>query len=36
MDIDISNKNFWDKGLDEIEVLLKETEELARKLGKIK
>ncbi len=30
--IDISDKSFWDKGLDEIEDLLKETEKLAQKL----
>ena len=33
--IDITKKTFWDEGLDEIEQTLKETEELARKLGKI-
>lgn len=33
--IDISDKNFWVKGLDEVEALLKETERLAKKLGKI-
>jgi len=33
MGLDITDKNFWNKGLDEVEVLLKETEELARKLG---
>jgi len=31
---DISDKNFWDKGLNEIENLLQETEKLAKKLGK--
>ena len=35
MGIDISNKEFWDKGLDEVENLLNETEQLAEKLGKI-
>ncbi len=33
--IDISDKEFWNKGLNEIEELLKETEVLAKKLGKI-
>lgn len=33
--IDISNREFWDKGLGEFDELLKEAEELARKLGKI-
>lgn len=33
--IDITQKAFWDKGIDEIEALLDETEELAKKLGKI-
>ncbi len=33
--IDITNKEFWNKGLDEIENLLNETEELAKSLGKI-
>lgn len=33
--IDITKKEFWNKGLEEIDVLLKETEDLARKLGKI-
>lgn len=35
MDVNIADKNFWNKGLDEIESLLNETEELAKKLGKI-
>lgn len=35
MGIDITKKEFWENGLDEIEGLLNETEELARKLGKI-
>ncbi len=34
--IDITDKQFWGKGLDEVEKLLNETEALARKLGKIK
>ncbi len=33
--IDISDKRFWDKGLDEVENLLDETERLAKRLGKI-
>ncbi len=33
--VDITNKAFWHKGLDEIEANLKETEKLAKKLGKI-
>jgi len=33
--INITDKGFWDKGLDEIENLLNKTEELAEKLGKI-
>ncbi len=35
MDVNIADKNFWNKGLDEIENLLNETEKLAKKLGKI-
>lgn len=35
MGIDITQKEFWDKGLKEIEDLLTETEALAIKLGKI-
>ncbi|MDQ3099685.1 MAG: M3 family oligoendopeptidase [bacterium] len=35
MNVNIADKNFWNKGLDEIETLLKETEELAKKLKKI-
>lgn len=35
MGIDITDKNFWEQGLDEIEQLLDETEALAKKLGKI-
>ncbi|MDP3881706.1 MAG: M3 family oligoendopeptidase [Nanoarchaeota archaeon] len=34
--IDIMSNNFWEVGLKEVESLLKETESLARKLGKIK
>jgi oligoendopeptidase F len=34
--IDISDKQFWDRGLDEVERLLNETERLAKRLGKIK
>ena len=33
--IDISKKDFWEEGLNEIESLLKRTEDLAKKLGKI-
>lgn len=33
--VDITDKNFWDNGLVEIESLLIQTEELAKKLGKI-
>ncbi len=32
---DITDKRFWNEGLDEFERLLSETEELARKMGKI-
>ncbi len=35
MGIDIMDNKFWDSGLDEIEQLLRETERLAKKLGKI-
>jgi oligoendopeptidase F len=35
MGIDITNSLFWNKGLDEQEKLLEETESLAKKLGKI-
>lgn len=35
MDIDITDTSFWNKGLDEVESLLKETEKLAKKLRKI-
>lgn len=34
--IDIANKGFWEKGLDEVENLLYETTLLARKSGKLK
>jgi len=34
--IDISDRRFWDRGLDEVEKLLNETEKLAKKLGKMK
>jgi oligoendopeptidase F len=34
--IDISDKRFWDKGLDEVESLLDDTEQLAKRLGKIR
>lgn len=34
--IDITDRRFWDKGLDEIEALLQETRELAVKLKKIR
>ena len=34
--IDIGDRRFWDRGLDEIEQLLNETEALAKKLGKLK
>ncbi|PKL52115.1 MAG: hypothetical protein CVV37_02790 [Nitrospira bacterium HGW-Nitrospira-1] len=33
--IDITDKTFWEKGLDEVEMLLEETTALAKKLGKI-
>ena len=33
--VDITDRTFWDKGLDEIERLLHETEGLAKRLGKI-
>jgi len=35
MGIDITDKTFWEQGLDEIDQLLKDTEALAKKLGKI-
>ncbi|HYA26516.1 MAG TPA: M3 family metallopeptidase, partial [Thermodesulfovibrionales bacterium] len=34
--IDITEKAFWDRGLDEVETLLWETEKLARELKKLK
>jgi oligoendopeptidase F len=34
--IDISDSRFWDKGLDEVERLLDDTEQLANRLGKIR
>ncbi len=33
--IDITKKSFWDKGIEEVEELLKETEKLAKKLKRI-
>ncbi len=36
MGIDITDRGFWDRGLDEIEELLEQTTSLARKLGKLK
>ncbi len=33
--IDITDSGFWNRGLDEVEKLLQETTELAKKLGKI-
>ena len=33
--IDIDNKNFWLKGLEEVDALLKDTQRLAKKLGKV-
>lgn len=35
MGIDITNKNFWLNGLERVEVLLKDANNLAKKLGKI-
>lgn len=35
MDIDVTKRAFWDTGLENIDRLLKETEELAGKLGKL-
>ncbi len=35
MDIDITDTAFWNKGLNEVENLLKESTKLAKKLGKI-
>ena len=36
LNINISNQDFWKKGLDEVSKLLEDTEQLAIKLGKIK
>lgn len=36
LNIDISDRRFWNKGLDEVEKLLDETEGLAKRLGKIR
>ncbi len=36
MNIDITNPNFWEAGINEVKTLLEETEKLAKKLGKIK
>ena len=33
--IDITNSDFWNTGLDEIESMLKEAEDIAKKLKKI-
>jgi oligoendopeptidase F len=33
--IDIADKRFWDKGIDEVETLLHETERLAERIGKL-
>jgi oligoendopeptidase F len=33
--VDIADSGFWDRGLDEVESLLRETESLAKKLGRI-
>jgi len=35
MGIDITKKSFWQKGIREVEQLLKDTEKLAKKMGKI-
>lgn len=34
--VDIADKRFWDRGLDQVEQLLNETETLAKKMGKIR
>jgi oligoendopeptidase F len=34
--IDIGDKRFWERGLREVEELLEETEELAKRLGKLR
>lgn len=36
LNIDIAKQSFWNKGLNEVETLLKETEQLAVRLNKIK
>jgi oligoendopeptidase F len=33
--VDITDKGFWNRGLDEVEDLLRQTKRLAGKLGKI-
>jgi oligoendopeptidase F len=33
--IDITDRRFWDRGLDEVEKLLYKTEDLAKRLGKV-
>ncbi len=35
MEIDITNEDFWNKGLDGVETLLEKAEKLAEKLGRI-
>lgn len=35
LNIDITDNKFWEKGLTEVDTLLNETEQLAKKLGKI-
>ncbi len=34
--IDITDKRFWDRGIEEVETLLNETIHLAERLGKIR
>ncbi len=34
--VDITDQNFWEKGLDEVETLLRETTQLAARLGKLR
>jgi oligoendopeptidase F len=34
--VDIADKQFWDRGLDQVEQLLNETGALAKKMGKIR
>jgi oligoendopeptidase F len=36
LEIDITDKLFWDKGLQEVEILLNKTTQLAQKLGKLR